>query len=394
MAILRFRKDPASASILMWPFWKNCASREPGNKMKIQAIKVNFVRLPLEEPLVGAPYMPGMLREFFTVQIQTDQGIEGIGVTGFGGKLVRALRAAIEDFGELIKGDDPLRTEQVNAKLRAASASCGSGIAMLAISAIDTALWDIRGKAFGLPLAQLLGGARDKVPAYASGALTRTTPNDKIERAASALVEKGYRQIKTQMAVEGFTPKQEIERIRMIRDAVGPDVNLMVDINQRWSVAEVISIGHQIEDLRLGWLEDPTTCDDHQGHAKIADALATPICAGEYLWGIEPHRQAMSHHATDITMIDLLRIGGVTPWMKVAGMAEAFNRPVASHLLPEIHVHLIAAIPNGLVVEYMPWTWRLFDNPPMPVSGEIAVPTGPGLGLKFAADLFEKYGVR
>jgi L-talarate/galactarate dehydratase len=393
MAISRFRKGRASASIPIQRFWKNCASRDPENKMKIQGIKVNFVRLPLEEPLVGAPYMPGMLREFFTVQLQTDQGIEGIGVTGFGGKLVRSLRAAIEDFGELIKGDDPLRTEQVNAKLRAASASCGSGIALLAISAIDTALWDIRGKAFGLPLAQLLGGTRDKVPAYASGALTRTTPNDKIERAASALVEKGYRQVKTQMAVEGFTPRQEIERIRMIRDAVGPDVNLMVDINQRWSVAEVISIGHRIEDLGLGWLEDPTTCDDYQGHAKIADALATPICAGEYLWGIEPHRQAMSHHSVDITMIDLLRVGGITPWMKVAGMAEAHNKPVASHLLPEIHVHLIAAIPNGLVVEYMPWTWRLFDNPPMPVNGEIAVPTGPGLGLKFAPDLFEKYGV-
>jgi L-alanine-DL-glutamate epimerase-like enolase superfamily enzyme len=107
----------------------------------------------------------------------------------------------------------------------------------------------------------------------------------------------------------------------------------------------------------------------------------------------EPHRQAMSHHAVDITMIDLLRVGGVTQWMKVAGMAEAFNKPVASHLLPKIHLHLVAAIPNGLVVEYMPWTWRLFDNPPMPVNGEMTVPTGPGLGLKFAPDLFDKYGV-
>lgn len=361
--------------------------------MKIQHVKVNFLRLPEEEPLVGAPPMIGMMREFFTVRVQTDQGIEGIGVTAFGGKMVRALVAALEDFGELIKGDDPLRVEQVMAKLRAASAPCGSGIAMLAISAIDTALWDIRGKAFNVPLAQLLGGSRDKVPAYASGALTRTTPTDKLQRAASALVEKGYRQVKTQMAVAGLTPAQEIERIRLVREAVGPQTNLMVDINQRWSVAEVISIGHRIEDLGLGWLEDPTTCDDHQGHAKISDALATPICAGEYLWGIEPHRQAISHHASDITMIDLLRVGGVTQWMKVAGMAESFNRPVASHLLPEIHVHLVAAIPNGLVVEYMPWTWRLFEDPPMPVNGEIAVPGGAGLGLKFAPDLFDKYGV-
>ena len=362
--------------------------------MKIQQVKSRLVRLPLEEPLVGAPPMVGMLREFVTVQIVTDDGIEGIGVTTFGGKIVRVLKAAVDEFGELIKGQDPLRNEHVMGKLRAAAESCGpSGIFTLALSAIDIALWDIRGKAFGVPLARLLGGVRDKVPAYASGALTRTTPTDKLERAASALAEKGYRQIKTQMAVEGLNPAQEIERIRLVRNALGPNVNLMVDINQRWSVAEAISIGHRIEELGLGWLEDPTRCDDHQGLAKIADALATPVCAGEYLWSIEPHRQSMSHHSVDIVMFDLLRAGGIAPWMKIAGMAEAFNKPVASHLLPEIHVHLIAAIPNGLVVEYMPWTWRLFDDPPMPVNGEMTVPTGPGLGLKFAPDLFENYGV-
>ena len=362
--------------------------------MKIQQVKINLVRLPLEEPLVGAPPMPGMLRDFLTVQILTDDGVEGIGITTFGGKIVRTLKTALEEFGDLIKGDDPLRTEKVTAKLRAASAPCGpGGVAALAISAIDIALWDIRGKAFGQPLARLLGGLRERVPAYASGALTRTTPTDKLEAAASALVEKGYTQIKTQMAVDGLTPAQEIERIRLIRGAVGPEINLMVDINQRWSVAEAISIGRRVEDLGLGWLEDPTAHNDYQGLAKIADALSTPICAGEYLYGIEPHRQTLTHHAVDIAMIDLLRVGGVTQWMKVAGMAEAFNRPVASHLLPEIHCHLIAAVPNGLVVEYMPWTWRLFDDPPMPVNGEMTVPTGAGLGLKFAADLFEKYGI-
>ncbi|HEX5211967.1 MAG TPA: mandelate racemase/muconate lactonizing enzyme family protein [Pseudolabrys sp.] len=363
--------------------------------MKIQQVKINLVRLPLEESLVGAPPMPGMLREFLTVQIMTDDGVEGIGVTTFGGKIVRTLKAALEEFGEFIVGDDPLRTEQVTAKLRAASAPCGpGGVAALAISAIDIALWDIRGKAFGVPLARLLGAARDRVPAYASGALTRTTPTDKLERAAAALVEKGYSQVKTQMAVEGLNAAQEIERIKLVRNAVGPNTNLMVDINQRWSVAEAISIGSRIEDLGLGWLEDPTRADDYQGLAKIADALATPVCAGEYLYGIEPHRQTMTYDSVDIVMIDLVRVGGVTQWMKVAGMAEAFNKPVASHLLPEIHVHLIAAAPNGLVVEYMPWTWRLFDNPPMPDNGVMTVPTGPGLGLKFAPGLFEQYGVR
>jgi L-alanine-DL-glutamate epimerase-like enolase superfamily enzyme len=360
--------------------------------MKIQHVKVNHVRLPAEEPLANAPPYPAMMRDFVTVQVLTDDGIEGMGVTGFGGKLIGVVKSAVAAFGELIVGEDPLCHERVAAKLRAASAASGpGGVVTLALSAIDIALWDIRGKAFNLPLARLLGGLRDRVPAYASGAMMRTSQLKELERAAGVLVEKGFCQIKTQMAVDGLTPAQEIERIRVIRNAVGPDVALMVDINQRWSVHEAISIGHRVEDVGLTWLEDPTLPTDHQGLAEIAAALATPVCAGEYLYGIEPHRQSLEHRSVDIVMIDILRAGGVTPWMKIAGMAEAFNRPVVSHLLPEIHVHLVAAAPNGLVVEYMPWTRRLFEDPPMVEKGEMTVPKGAGLGLKFAPDLFEKY---
>jgi L-alanine-DL-glutamate epimerase-like enolase superfamily enzyme len=361
--------------------------------MKIEQVKTNVVRLPVEEPLANAPPYPAMMRDFVTVQVFTSDGVEGIGFTGFGGKMIRALHAAVEDFGALIKGDDPLRHEAIGAKLRAASASSGpGGIVTLALAAIDIALWDIRGKVFGVPLARLLGGHRDRVPAYASGALMRTTSLDQLERAAATLVEKGFRQMKTQMAVDGLTPAQEIERIRVVRSVVGADIALMVDINQRWGVHEAISIGHRVEDLGLTWLEDPTVAIDHQGLAEIASALATPICAGEYLYGIEPHRQSLERRSVDIVMIDILRAGGVTPWMKIAAMAEAFNRPVVSHLLPEIHVHLVAAAPNGLVVEYMPWTRRLFEDPPMVEKGEMTVPTGAGLGLRFAPDLFQKYG--
>ncbi|HZL32015.1 MAG TPA: mandelate racemase/muconate lactonizing enzyme family protein [Pseudolabrys sp.] len=361
--------------------------------MKIKSVTVNLVRLPLEEPLAGAPPFAGMLRDFVTLQIVTDDGIEGIGITTFGGKLVRSLKAAVEDLAALTVGEDPLRTELIIGKLRAASAPCSTGIATLALSAIDMALWDIRGKAAGVSVSHLLGGKRDSVPAYASGALIRTTPLAEVERAAAALVEKGYTQVKTQMAGDDLSPAQEIARIRAIRKVVGPDVNLMVDINQRWSVQEAISIGARIEDVGLGWIEDPSVANDYQGLAQIAAALSTPVCAGEYVWGIEPFRQLMTHRSVDIAMIDLLRVGGVTQWMKVAGMAEAFNLPVVTHLLPEIHVQLLAAIPNALVLEYMPWTWRLFDDPPKPVKGKMKVPTAPGFGLKFAPDLFKTYGV-
>jgi L-alanine-DL-glutamate epimerase-like enolase superfamily enzyme len=363
-------------------------------RMKLRSAAIRHVRLPLEEPIVNALPFPGMMRDFITLQLRTEDGIEGIGITAFSGQLVTTLKSAVAELGNLIIGDDPLSTEAIAAKLRAASAQClPGGVATLAMSAIDIALWDIRGKAFNTPLYKLLGGLREQVPAYASGALMRTTPIDKIPPAAAALVKKGYKQIKTQMAIGGLSDAQEIERIRLIRETVGPDIALMVDINQRWKSHEAISIGRRIEDIGLAWLEDPIAATDYQGLAKVADALATPICAGEYLYGIEPFQQLMRHGSVDIVMIDLLRVGGVTPWMKVAGMAEAFNLPVVSHLLPEIHVHLVAAAPNALVVEYMPWTWRLFENPPVPESGMLTVPDAPGLGLRFAPGLFETYSV-
>jgi len=362
--------------------------------MKVQSAEVRHVRLPSEEPIVGAPVFPGQMRDYVTLQLRTADGIEGIGVTAFGGALIAALKTAVAEFADLIRGCDPLCTEAVAARLQAACAPClPGGIATLAMSAIDIALWDIRGKATNAPLCKLLGGLRDEVPAYASGALMRTTPLAAIETASAALVKKGYRQIKAQMAVGGLSDVQEIERIRRIRSIVGPDVSVMVDVNQRWKAHEAVSIGRRIEDLGLTWLEDPIAAGDHGGLAKVADALATPVCAGEYLWGVEPFRDLMRHGSVDIVMIDLLRAGGVTPWMKIAGMAEAFNLPVVSHLVPEIHVHLVAAVANGLVVEYMPWTQRLFEDPPVPDNGVLKVPRGAGLGLRLAPGLFESFAV-
>jgi L-alanine-DL-glutamate epimerase-like enolase superfamily enzyme len=125
----------------------------------------------------------------------------------------------------------------------------------------------------------------------------------------------------------------------------------------------------------------------------VADSLNTPIAAGEYVYGINPFRQLIENRSIDIVMIDLLRVGGITEWRKVAGMAEAFNLPVVSHLVPEIHIQLMGAIPNGLTVEYMPWTLKLFEETPKFVDGCLEVPDEPGLGLKFDEDILKQYAV-
>ena len=242
----------------------------------------------------------------------------------------------------------------------------------------------MKGKAAGRSVSELLGGLRDRVPTYASGALMRPHPIDYLAKAGPRLRDMGFRQMKMQCGSEP-TPAASVERVRVMREAIGPDVDLMCDINQLWSVHHAIDVGRRVEPYHLYWLEDPTTHDDYPGLARIADALVTPIAAGEYHYGITPFRHLLEARSIDIVMIDLLRVGGITQWVKVAGMAEAFNLPVVSHLSPEIHVHVVAAVPNGLTVEYMPWTLRLFEETPPIEGGHLVVPKRPGLGLTFDA---------
>jgi L-talarate/galactarate dehydratase len=361
--------------------------------MKIERVRSQIVRLPADEPLADGKVAPGATRDIVVLKMAAKDGTEGLGVTFFGAGMTGALKTACEELGALTVGEDALQVERIVDKLRLAAGTSGpGGIFTLALSAIDTALWDIRGKALGQPLARLLGGFRDRVPAYASGALMRTSSLDGVATAAGRLVERGWTSMKTQLALPGHTtPEIEVERIRVIREVIGPDVQLMCDINQRWSVYQAVSIGQRIEQYHLHWLEDVTTCDDYAGLAKVTAALKTPIAGGEYVYGIAPFRHMLEARSVDIPMIDLVRVGGVTQWMKVAGMAEAFNLPVVSHLIPEVHVHLIAAIPNGHIVEYMPWTRALFEDPPLPVKGEMTVPTAPGLGFSFTRKINEGF---
>src|SRR6266540_161270 len=256
--------------------------------MKITHVTTRVLNTPADNPLVVGLPAPTDTREFVTLELGTDEGPVGLGLTFFGGALTPALKAAVDALARLVIGDDPTQVEAIAAKLRRAAGSSGpGGIFTLALSAVDTACWDLKGKAMGRSVCALLGGLRDRVPTLAAS----------------------------------------VERVRVMREAVGPDVDLMCDINQLWSVHHAIEVGRRIEPYHLYWLEDPVAHDDYPGLARVADALVTPIAAGEYHYGLTPFRHLLEARAIDIAMIDLLRVGGITPWMKVAGMAEAFNLP-------------------------------------------------------------------
>ena len=354
--------------------------------MKITSAEATTLAIPEDDPLANMPEEAGRKRPVVILRLRTDNGLEGIGLTFYGGKMTGSLRTAVEELAALTIGEDPLRIEHITRKLRAGTGdSCGpGGIFTLAASAIDIALWDIKGKALEQPLWKLLGGHRDRVPTYASGSLRRGLTDDQAQRAAQILVQKGFREMKTQMALPGNpTPAEEVRRVRVVREAIGPDIKLMCDINQRWRPEQAIDIGSRTEDVGLFWLEDVTAADDYPGLARVTAALKTPVAGGEYVWGIVPFRHMIEARSVDIVMIDLVRVGGITQWMKVAGMAEAFNLPVVSHVIPEMHSQLIAAVPNGLTVEYMPWMLALYEETPALENGHLVLSNKPGLGLKF-----------
>ena len=361
--------------------------------MKITHVTTRALRTPADNPLVVGLPAPTDTREFVTLELGTDQGAVGLGLTFFGGALTPALKTAVDELARLTVGEDPTQVEAITAKLRRAAGSSGpGGIFTLALSAVDIACWDLKGKAMGQSVCALLGGLRGRVATYASGALMRPHPVDYLAKAGPRLRDMGFRQMKMQCGSEP-TVAASVERVRVMRESIGPDIDLMCDINQLWSVNQAIEVGRRIEPYHLFWLEDPTTHDDYPGLARIADALTTPIAAGEYHYGIVPFRHLLEARSIDIVMIDLLRVGGITQWMKVAGMAEAFNLPVVSHLVPEIHVHLVAAVPNGLTVEYMPWTLRLYEETPPIEGGQLVVPKTPGLGLTFDQAALKRYQV-
>ena len=365
--------------------------------MKISHIQSQILVMPQADPLANTPEDPNAARPMVILRMGTDDGIEGIAVTFYGGATTRSLKAAVDDLGALTIGEDPLRVEAIIAKLRTAAGGSGpSGMFTLALAALDIALWDIRGKALNQPLWKLLGGARQRVPAYASGALRRHLPLDQVVTAARRLKDKGFREMKTQLALPGDTsPAKEVERMRRVREAIGPEIKLMCDINQLWRVEQAIDMGKRVEDAGVGlfWLEDVTAHDDYAGIARVNAALATPICGGELVYGIVPFRQMIEMRSVDYVMIDLIRVGGITQWLKVAGMAEAFNLPVVSHVIPEIHAHLVAAVPNGLTVEYMGWMLQLFEGTAALENSELVLSDRPGLGLAFREDTINRFMV-
>ena len=319
------------------------------------------------------------------VKVETDEGITGIGLAG-GVQGAEEIGSVILDhFKQFVMGQDPFDTERIWDAMWQPKLVGRRGITTRVISGIDIALWDLKGRAVGKPVYKLLGGFADKVPVYIAGGYYEEGKGLKeLAEEMEESVGMGANAIK--MKIGGAPINEDVERVRVVRETVGPDVKVMVDANCAYRHYEAIEIARKMEPYDVFWFEEPVNPDDYKGHQLISQSTTIPIATGENEYTRYGFRELIEGRCCDILQPDGLIMGGVTEFMKVAAMAQSHDLHVAPHGKQEIHVHLVCAIPNGLTVEYYrgstdPMWDKTFLEPLEVKDGFVSPPDRPGFGI-------------
>lgn len=360
-------------------------------RLTLESLRVRAVLAPLSLPLQTASGSVDRA-PLILIDLQTHQGVVGRSyLFAISPAHVRPIVALLESMGEMLAGER-LAPFEIERTLRRRHALLGvHNIVLFAMSGIDMAAWDALAIAAGEPLARLLGGAPDPVPAYNSKGLGLMPP-DALAVQARALVDEGFSAVKLRLG--RARAEDDLEALRVVRDAVGASVTLMCDFNQGLSVAEAIRRGHMLDDEGgLLWIEEPIRADDFEGCAKVADAVATPVQIGENFMGPEQMALALSFSCCDYVMPDVQRIGGVTGWMRAAALAQAHGMEMSSHLFPEISAHLLAVTPTRHWLEYVDWATPVLARPVEIRDGHALIPDAPGTGVSWDEAAVSRYAL-
>jgi L-alanine-DL-glutamate epimerase-like enolase superfamily enzyme len=358
---------------------------------RIRDVRLRSVRLPLPVPVSDAKVLTGRQRPMTEVamlfaEVSTTDGITGL---GFGYSKRAGGPAQFEHAREVapvLIGEDPNDIARLWTKLVWAGASVGrSGVAVQAIAAIDNALWDVKAKRAGLSLAKLLGAQRESVRCYNTSGGFLHTPVEGVLENASAALARGIGGIKLKVG----HPEQGVDlaRVAAVREHLGPGVPLMVDANQQWDRATALRMGRALEEFGLVWIEEPLDAYDTAGHARLADALDTPVASGEMLTSVREHVDLIRAGAVDTIQPDAPRIGGITQFVKLLVLAEEAGLALAPHFAMELHVHLAAAYPTEPWVEHFEWLEPLFEERIAIADGRMIVPDRPGIGLTLSGNV-------
>ncbi|RDI27246.1 galactarate dehydratase /L-talarate dehydratase [Pseudacidovorax intermedius] len=355
---------------------------------RITWIRLSSCYLPLATPISDAKVLTGRQKPMTEIamlfaEMETKDGHRGLGFSyskraGGPGQFAHAKEVA-----PALLGEDPSDIARLWTKLCWAGASVGrSGMGVQAIGAFDVALYDLKARRAGLSLAKLLGAQRESVRCYNTSGGFLHTPIDQLKVNAAASIERGIGGIK--LKVGQPDSKIDIQRVEAVRQHLGDHVPIMVDANQQWDRPTAQRMCRIFEQFNLVWIEEPLDAYDHEGHAALAAAFDTPIATGEMLTSAAEHGDLIRHRAADYLMPDAPRVGGITPFLKIAAQAEHAGLMLGPHFAMELHVHLGAIYPTEPWVEHFDWLEPLFNERLEIAGGRMLVPTRPGLGLSLS----------
>lgn len=375
--------------------------------MKITNVKTTVLFCPFPEAISDAARKIAG-RDVLLIDIETDDGIIGTGVlTGLGvanGSEIHIIDAVIvQSLKPMLIGEDPLMINALWTKMYKGTTRFGRGGAIVrAISGVDIALWDLLGKIANMPVYKLLGANNGKVKVYATGGFYNQDHDvEKLVAEMTDYVNDGFKAVKMKV---GKDPAVDVERVKAVREAIGDNIDLLLDANEGWDWGTAIRFIDNVEKYNIYWLEEPVAPDDIEGYIKLNEKSPIPIAAGENGYTKYEFKNLITRNAVSVVQPDVTRVGGITEWMKVAHFAEAYGIPCVTHAVSEVHVTCVAAAPNAPMMEYFThkqylqtFMTELFIKPSgvrRMKDGFVYASEDPGLGLELNQELLKKYTVK
>jgi len=360
-------------------------------KLTIERIRARPVLAPMKRPILNR------LRDIkrwplILIDLYTAEGVVGRSyLQPYLARSTRYLVAALEDLGEFLEGR-PVAPLDLYRDGGLSLAPVGhQGMSLIALSGLDMAAWDALARAAGVPLCVLLGGTPAPVTAYNSNGLWLGDADAVAAEALELMDEGGFTTLKLRLGRD--RAEDDMAALHAVKRAVGDGVRLMVDYSQCMDMAEALHRCHMIDDLDLVWIEEPLVSDDLDGYARLTEQLKTPVQVGENYYGTRELYRAIQARASDLVMLDLMRIGGVTGWLRSAAIAGAAGIPLSNHLYPEVGAHLMRVTESAHWLEWLDWSEPVLQEPFAVSNGAVAIPDRPGIGLEWDEDFVSAHAM-
>lgn len=356
---------------------------------RIESITTRIVRLPMSKPIVTATVTSAEVWLLLVSARTADGEVGDAYIWSYNANISRSLQSMVGELSRHAIGADPTHSARIWSAMWKGTVQWGhAGITVMATAALDIAIWDLAAKRTNLSVGKMLGLRMQSVQTYASHGLWITDDLSALEREAAGYVADGFRAMKMRAGRKKI--EDDVAAVRAVREAIGPNVGLMVDFGSAPSRDKAERMGFAMEEFNLLWIEDPVVDEHPEDHAELARLLRTPVCFGEKVYSPQGFARLIEARCCDHLMADLQRAGGVTAWVRIAAMADAARMPLSTHIMPELNVQLVASAPTGTWLEYLPWAEALIPEHMQLRDGQYEVPDRPGFGIRYDDAVIEQ----